>query len=551
MKKALSFVLILVLALSLCVPVFAVTGEFGKEKGTITITNAIVEAEYSVYRVFDLESFSDSSTTDVNTGSYSYKLSQKWAGFKDFSADIDADGVEETFYDYFTIENDYIKVKAAVDSQQIGLLAMAYADANAGVTAEETKTAESTTLIFGEGTDGKGTLDLGYYLVESDIGFLVSLSTTNLNATVTEKNVKPTPVKEVQEDDAGNIGQAWGKLDTADMYQTINYRTTITVGNGSENIVLHDAMTAGLELLYKDEAKTEPVLTVKMIENGEEVLVAPDGNYTFEKDVTHDGKDPCDFELHFENTFIRSLDKGSQGATLVVYYSAQLNDQAVQFSERQDTNGNINANINKTYIGYGDDHYSTEDSTETRTYELKLYKVDGSNSTALAGASFELRRSINNGLYVAKLHHIANDENSNAVYDIHDWLEYKADGSYALTEPYSTTVTTPTTGKVIIQGLDLGRYQLVETEAPDGYNKLDNPINIVMQGNGNADSPFSVLADSKPTDTNGFVNIQNNSGTLLPSTGGVGTTMFYIVGGVLAVGAVVLLVTKKRMGSEG
>ena len=94
--------------------------------------------------------------------------------------------------------------------------------------------------------------------------------------------------------------------------------------------------------------------------------------------------------------------------------------------------------------------------------------------------------------------------------------------------------TTVASGKIVIKGVDLDSYTLVETAAPAGYNKL------------NQDKKFNVTADQALT-----VEIPNNSGTELPSTGGMGTTIFYVLGSVLVLGAVVLLVTKKRMSTNG
>ena len=94
--------------------------------------------------------------------------------------------------------------------------------------------------------------------------------------------------------------------------------------------------------------------------------------------------------------------------------------------------------------------------------------------------------------------------------------------------------TTVASGKIVIKGVDLDSYTLVETAAPAGYNKLKDPVEV------------AVLATNALT-----VEVPNASGTELPSTGGMGTTIFYVLGSVLVLGAVVLLVTKKRMSTNG
>ena len=103
-----------------------------------------------------------------------------------------------------------------------------------------------------------------------------------------------------------------------------------------------------------------------------------------------------------------------------------------------------------------------------------------------------------------------------------------------------TEITTETTGKFTIQGLDSDTYYLTETKAPGGYNKLKDAVKITIANDG-------TVKVGENTTTVTEVQIENKTGTKLPSTGGIGTTVFYVVGGILAVGAAVLLVTKKRM----
>ena len=104
-----------------------------------------------------------------------------------------------------------------------------------------------------------------------------------------------------------------------------------------------------------------------------------------------------------------------------------------------------------------------------------------------------------------------------------------------------TEITTDATGKFTIKGLDADTYYLTETAAPAGYNKLAGPVTIVIGENG------VVNGTTEAPQGVDEVKVLNQSGAELPSTGGIGTTIFYVLGGVLVVGAAVLLVTKKRM----
>lgn len=113
----------------------------------------------------------------------------------------------------------------------------------------------------------------------------------------------------------------------------------------------------------------------------------------------------------------------------------------------------------------------------------------------------------------------------------------------------ATVLVTDGTNDLIYEGLDAGNYQLIETEAPTGYNKLKNPIDVVITAsNGSATITYKDAGESGyETATGATVKVLNNAGTTLPGTGGIGTTIFYLIGGGLMVAAAVLLIAKKRM----
>ena len=103
-----------------------------------------------------------------------------------------------------------------------------------------------------------------------------------------------------------------------------------------------------------------------------------------------------------------------------------------------------------------------------------------------------------------------------------------------------TIVTTTDSGKFTIKGLDADTYYLTETQQPAGYNKLSAPIKVVIDGEGN-------ITIGTATTTATTVEVENHTGSLLPSTGGSGTTLIYILGAVLVLGSSVVLITKKRI----
>ena len=216
MKKTMSVLLALVLLLALSVPAMAIGG------GTITINNAVVGQTYTIYRILELESY------NATTKAYSYKATTDWDAFvKAHSTyfDVDAQG--------------YVTWKAATDdatAAEFAKLARAYAaDANNNVTAQGTANADSKKVTFNN-------LELGYYLVDSTLGTLCSLDTTNPTVTIEEKNAKPSNVKTVEEDS----NHKYGEKNDADIGQTVNFKSTITAQAGAENYVFHDKMSGGL-----------------------------------------------------------------------------------------------------------------------------------------------------------------------------------------------------------------------------------------------------------------------------------------------------------------
>mgnify|MGYP002680508691 FL=1 len=103
-------------------------------------------------------------------------------------------------------------------------------------------------------------------------------------------------------------------------------------------------------------------------------------------------------------------------------------------------------------------------------------------------------------------------------------------------------------GKITIKGLAAGKYYLTEIEAPKGYNKLNKDIEIEIDSSGNIGyKERGSIGAGSSAQFDGFIKIENRTGTVLPSTGGVGTTMMYIVGAVLLIGSGVILITKKNV----
>ena len=470
-KKLASVLLALVMALALTATAFA-----EGETGSITIKDAVVGQTYTIYQILDLESY------NASANAYAYKATTAWNTF------INRDDIKGTYVEVDA--QGYVTWKGDADAAAFAKLAQKYAKDNS-ITNQGSVTATSTTVSFTG-------LDLGYYLVDTTLGTLCSLDTTNPNVTMEEKNEVPTNVKTVEEDSTGNYGQK----NDADIGQTVNFKSTITAQAGAENYVFHDTMSAGL---------TYTGVTGITL-NGTTVDAS---NYTV---VTEGLTDGCTFEVRFTQAFCDTLKANDQ---IVISYTATLNENAVIAGE---------GNPNTSKVSYGDSSntkYTPDSQTKTYTWDVDVFKytMSGETETALAGATFTLSKNADGSNPIALV------SKGNNVYRV-----AKTGETDTVTE-----ITTDATGKFTIKGLDADTYYLTETAAPAGYNKLAGPVTIVIGENG------VVNGTTEAPQGVDEVKVLNQSGAELPSTGGIGTTIFYVLGGVLVVGAAVLLVTKKRM----
>lgn len=481
MKKLAGLLLALVMALTMTTTAFAAQ-EGTLTGGSITIDNAVSGQKYSVYQILYLESY------NASTGAYSYKANSAWETWLK----------TQTTYVSFDTQG-YVTWVEGADAAAFAKAALAYAKDTTDKTeikADADATATTTKVKFED-------LKLGYYLVDSSLGALCSLDTTNPSATIEEKNGQPTIDKQVKEDSTND----WGDSNTAEIGQTVEYKTTIHAKKGAQNYVLHDKMDAGLTL-------DQNSITVKV---GDAALTK-DTDYT----VAFTNTDECTFEIKFTQTY---LDTITADTDIVVTYSAELNKDALIADLTND---------NKTKLDYGDNNHTEWDTTTTKTFKFDIIKTD-SNKKLLTGAKFELYDAEKGGNKIALV------KESEGLYRVATAAEKSAEG-------FTSAVIEA--GKVTVKGLDSDSqttYWLEEIEAPAGYNKLANRVEVNMKDGKNLET---TMTGDTWADGNGGVQITNQSGTELPSTGGMGTTIFYVVGAILVIGAAVLLIAKKRMSTE-
>lgn len=465
------------------VMVFALaTTAFAAGSGSITVDNPVSGATYTAYKIFDVVYDTNAEGAAGTHYSYTIDSNSEWFTTVQSYAAKENSGLTLTQVNGSTTYN-----VTKGDTFSAPDFAKALKDAVSG------KTGGKTLNV----ADGKATatgLDLGYYLVVGTKGAqteaLANLTTTNPSVTIHDKNDMPFE----KTDDTTS----------ADVGKTVNYTITGKVpdytGFTTYTYLITDTMSEGLT--FKKD--------VKVTVGGTDVTTA----CTITYDV--DGN---------ANKFTVSIPVKSYniGAEIKVTYSAVVNENAV-----------AKIGKNSATLTYSND---PADSTKTTTradeetvYSSKIvidkYET-GKEDTKLAGATFVLYKA---GTTEGSKLYYKWDETDKKV----KWVQNKDD---------ATSKTTDNNGAASFDGLADGTYYLEETAAPAGYNKLEAPVTVTVNGANAAATNLSALTVT--------AKVANNTGALLPSTGGMGTTIFYVLGSVLVLAAVVLLVTKKRMSNKG
>lgn len=482
MKKLFAVLVAFTLVLSMGTIALAADGDT-TAKGTITISNALEGATYNIYKMLDFAPVSGSTTQ----GRYTVV-----AGWEDFLAGAGAAYLKANT-ETGTIE--WVGEETDARKAELAKAAVAYAKEKK-IAATETKTADADGAVTFEG------VALGYYAIDTSLGTVCALTNVDNTFVAHEKNAKPDIDKFVQEDsEMNNADEGWGKVNDADIDQVVNYKSTITVGYGATNYVMHDTMEAGLT--FNNDV-------VVKLADGTAVDAA---NYT----VVYPATDGHTFDVTFNNDFIAGLAKDTQ---FTVYYSATLNENA---------NIVVDGNDNTVYLSYGEDSTWETAEHKTTTYTWKMdvlkYTMDGESKVSLAGAKFQLL-----------------DKDGNAIKFSKNGNTYKVDAEGTVTE-----IETDATGMFEIIGLDEGQYALRETKAPEGYNELAEDLDVIITSEYD-DAGLSATYEINDADP-ATIEVENKTGSLLPETGGIGTTIFYVVGSILMLAALVLLVSKKRMAS--
>lgn len=494
MKKILSLALVLVLALALTVPAFAADpaeGTAPATKGSITINNAKADTTYKAYRLFDLSLSADGKN-------YGYTINDQWTEFFVNGAGKGMVTIDPTNGNVTLVGDTADKL------QELALAAKTYAEANPVTAYEPTGTAPN--LTFSD-------LPLGYYLVTTDAGALQALDTTNKNVVMYEKNTAPDISKE-----ANKTNAAYGDI--------IHFTIPVTKGGYVwGDYVINDTMV-GLVLQpqsVKVSVKDQPIDPQSyQVGSTDTTLKVTIPEATLNQRNTED----TDFIYPAGTVFVLEYDAVAKQTVHV--------DNTVSMDY-----------MTKPGISIPDGR-TPEHTVKIANYEFSVKKTD-EKGKVLDGATFELHQQED-----------CSDEAMKFVV---------TDTGYRLAAAGEADQTpTITAGEVKIEGLAAGIYYLKEITAPAGYNKLIKPVKVEIIENlnntpgdayagqafdkdGNRLAPTIKMNDVEVEATSGqfVLNVINKTGAELPSTGGMGTTVFYVVGILLMAAAVVALITKKRM----
>ncbi len=326
----------------------------------------------------------------------------------------------------------------------------------------------------------------GYYVVDTTNGSFCSLFTAKPDAEVEDKNGTPYITHGVE------TSGAYGASNTADIGQTVNFMSSVTFDPIAANYSLYLTLGNGLTL---------DTSSIALTYSGAAMAYGTD--YDFEANDRG-------FTINFTDSF---LAKARVNTTAEVRYSARLNKDAVIGGE---------GNISSLYLIYGESAAKLpEQKAVIYTYSFDLVKTDASGKL-LDGAKFELY-----------------DKATGSAVKL-----VAVSGGYRVADSGESGVAeiTASGGKVTVSGLSDGEYYLTETAAPaGGYNRLGDNIEFEITNENRSASVSGELYES------GGIRVINKRGVLLPETGGIGTTLFFSLGGVLVIAAGVLLVTKARL----
>ena len=453
----------------------------------------------NLYKLFDVTVSSDKKN-------YSYTVSKE-AGYKNalvevlglpITADSKDDDIAKAVQDLG--KNNSAEVQNFANKFTAKALTSNLAFTQTSGKINETKTAHTFTG-----------LDAGYYLVYVTGGKQIQSSLVTVDESTKTVNLKT---------EAPSITKKADK-ETVSIGQVVEYTVTgsvpDTTGYDQYVYTIHDELSNGLD--FVNDANGTAV-------NGNIVNVT----VAFGKGTTDEGTAPTTATLDTTNNKKISLDlsawvrnnQTNKGKEFTVTYYAKVNKDAVVTEK------------NKAQLEYGNKPGETTTTTpseaKTPTYPLDINKIKKGSEEKLAGAKFKLYKDS------------AEDE-SNVIKVTGSEGKYVVDPTSNTTEFESVDSIDDKGYNLHVNGLDAGTYYLVETKAPAGYNKLTDPIKVTITKTGDTEWTIS-KGDEVETDK--IIDVENSTGSILPSTGGMGTIAFTVVAALLVLGVAVSFIRDRK-----
>ena len=499
MKKFMALLAVLTLALTMAVPAFAETTT--PTKYTITINNGT--GNYAAYQIFkgDLH---EKTLSNIEWG----------------------DNVTDEGRTKFGNAADKAKtITTEADAKAFAVEVAKYL----------------TDPAAGTGTDSITVSGPGYYLIKNtSVGegevFTDYILRVVGDVKVNPKSGKPTLDKQIRHNETG----VWGVVGDNQIGDTVEFRTLTTVpivsGYTQYTYVIHDEMSAGLT----SNVRSNEDVTIKV--NDETVLDKK--YYTVTVDEVNTNKFTVTVDV------LNAIKDGKMvaGDTLYTYYTGILNENAKVYNDgKQD---------NKAYLEYSNNPHNNTTTNKTPekvvydwTFKMEVNKIDGESNAPLSDAKFVLSKNGSRSLGT-----IGDDGTPSNTKDLISLIE-NSDGSYTVAPAGHTGTYVMTAGNITIKGLDdATEYYLYETKAPAGYNRLTDAVKFKITADydetGKNCTSVTTKVNEDAPQAGLSITVKNNKGAALPSTGGIGTTLFYVIGGGLMAVAAVLLVTKKRMNNK-
>ena len=575
MRKMMALVIAMVMTFAMGVTAFA----YGH--GSITINNAVEGHTYTAYKIF-------AGTYDTTSG----KLSNL-----DWGTEI-TDAGKNALYTKYGLDGTDGKEKTAENVAK----AIGDSDTDAIAFANEigTNVSGGTTGTLSGTTYTISNLDDGYYMIvdtwtkdqTSVEGKDYSLARYMIqivgDATVNNKADKPTVEKKIDgATDTDPDTTTKTDYNNANIGDKVPYVVTSAVPNYVDYkeyyMEFSDTLSKGLTFNQTTSDGTLKGVTVKI---GDTTLAADAFTVTIGE---YDETNGTAISIHLKDFVSR---KYAVGSKIEITYSATVNDNAVIGIDGNPNTVKLKYSNNPLNSGNGtpDDEENwvkgetPEDKVVTFVTELELTKVDGTDITKkLEGAVFHIKGSRINKVIKTGTEFV--EDESGTYYKLKDnkgytdkaptestTTQYEDTSKKYKKQAFATTseeetndvefeAVTGSDGIIKLTGLATGTYTFTEIQAPAGYNLLTDPITVTIteenptvdyDGTQKATWKYAIGSGNATVDDDGKIqfNVENKQGSTLPSTGGIGTTIFYIVGAILVVGAGIVLVTRRRMSAN-